>query len=90
MAAIPIAYTCTDQNGCLTAIADQYGIDRDLVTFGKNPARINGGYWMNSAPDCGAKTNTYYKGFPVAGNIMVANPKDLIALTPYHSTMVTW
>jgi chitinase len=74
-----VDYYCVDTEKFYTDMAQLYGIDRSWITWGKFLAKINGGSWQNPDPHCADDTNTFWTNFSLAGDIIVPNPKDLIA-----------
>ncbi|KAL2060446.1 hypothetical protein VTL71DRAFT_9477 [Oculimacula yallundae] len=76
-----LAYTLTNPDGFYKAVADEYGIDKSWIKLGDFLARAHAGCGGgNPNPvECGKLYNTYWSGFPLAGNVQVKDPKDLIA-----------
>jgi chitinase len=75
-----VDYYCLSVEEFYADIAGLYGIDRSWITWGKLLAKINGGCSQSPETHCGDDTNTFWTNFPLpAADIVVPNPKDLIA-----------
>jgi hypothetical protein len=83
---VNLAYSCSDTERFYADISNKYGIDRSWIVWGDFLARINGGCWGNTDPDCGADTDTYWTNFPMGGTVDVPDPKNLIG-NSYARTM---
>ncbi|KAK3324791.1 hypothetical protein B0T19DRAFT_477630 [Cercophora scortea] len=78
-----IYYTCTNYDGFYKAMADQYGIQKSWVTWGKFTVRIHTGceYSGTNIKKCQDDNEQHWYGYPLFndGAVVIANPKDIIA-----------
>lgn len=81
------AYTCTNRDGFNADILAKYGIASNWVVLENYTARIHAGCWQQG-PECAAKQNTIWTGFPLPGTYDVDNPKD--AIKPVLENRVTF
>lgn len=49
------------------------------MTMGPRLTRIHVGCWQNPDPKCGENTITYWQGYPIATNVKIQNPKNMIS-----------
>lgn len=74
-------YTLVDADGFYADLLDRYGIDRSWVVLGDYTVTVYPGYAYagEKVEEYIREHNTFFRGMAMAGTVVVADPKQLIA-----------
>ena len=72
-------FTFTDSKGFYADLSATWGIDESWITLGKRRVKIgNGCQYAPDVKECEDKQNSYFYDYPLATNITIDNPKNVL------------
>ncbi|RFU78376.1 glycosyl hydrolase family 18 [Trichoderma arundinaceum] len=75
-----VTYTLEDSDAFYKTISDEYGIDESWIAFGDVDVRVSNGcqYAGDDIKECQKQLDKWFWNYPIAGDVKVFNPKDII------------